>query len=840
MPAPARNAGRRKLLVVLWGGLLILLYLMGVRLLPELPYYGMTLSGDRVARVTPEGPAAIAGVVVGDHLVAIDRTPIGRALPFLTDRFYSGSLGRAIELTLVGPYGVKSARVVASKLPNEDRRRSAALLVTGLGFLVIGLYVALHMEGRLTLLFLALSSSFSLVLLPIAPPAPPVLPAIYGLLRSVGGLSLPPLLLHFFLLFPKRAGILTSFPGLRFWLYVPAAISMPALLYVFTGFLWEPPGTSALWTGLNVLTMFSLVTYGAVALVSFMVGYATVRQGAERRRYSVVLGSTVLGLGPLMVATLAHLFWRDIWLPGEELLLTTLLFIPMGFAYAIIRHHVLDIEVFVKRSAAFSLLTALLILIAFGLYAGFGHLLENVTGERSPWLTVAAVVLLAAVFSPLRRRVERFVDHTFFRDRYDERRMLRELGQDLPGILDLRDLLTQVTDKLSRTLRVREAAIFFAPAQLSTNGREPGPGEEDLHMAYASGLPVEDLDLPALPPRLRETIHRAGRPLRAIDLEDGLPFGSLAHDEERILAVFDGGVLVPVGTRHETLAVLALGRRSGGESYGFEDLELLRAIAGQAAVGIRNALTHTRELERQRMVRELALARDLQRRLLPHRDPIHLRMEISGGTTSCTEVGGDFYQYLILPDGRMGLAIADVSGHGVPAALIMAAMNATLGGEVEGHAHPGRLLEELNRRAAATIDPGQFLSMFYTVVDPHPHTLTFTYANAGHPPPLAIAADGRVKELATGGLLLGVDPDSRYRTDTISVEPNTIMLFFTDGLVEAQQGDLEFGEERLVTLVRECRDHPANAIRAHILHTVESFVDGDLEDDVTLIVVKIL
>lgn len=838
MPIPARNAARRKALVIVWGGVLFLLYALSARGLPGIPYYGMTLSGDRVARVIDDSPADSVGVAVGDHLVAIDRTPIVQILPFLTDRFYSGSLGGSPELTLIGPYGVKTVEVPGGTPPGRERRSAAALLVTGLGFLLIGLYAALHLEGRLTLLYFALSSSFSLVLLPIAPPVPPALPPVYGLLRSLGGLLLAPLLLHFFLLFPKRAGILTSFPALRYWLYVPAAISLPALLYVFTGISWEPPGTSALWTGLSVLTMFSLVTYGAAALVSFVVGYVTVRNPAERRRYSVVLGSTVLGLGPLMAGTLAHLFWQDLWLPGEELWPASLLFIPLGFAYAIVRHHVLDIEVFVKRSAAFSLLTALLFLIAFGLTAVFGELLEELTGERNPWIIVAVVVLLAGVFSPLRRRVERFVDRTFFRDRYDERRVLRELGQDLPGILDLRDLLTQVTDKLSRTLRVREAAIFFAPESMSANGKAPLPGEASLRMAYASGLPVDDLDLPPLPPRLCDNIHRAGRPLRAVDLEDGLPFGSIAHDEERILTVFDGGVLVPVGTRSETLAVLALGRRSGGESYGFEDLELLRAIAGQAAVGIRNALAHSRELERQRMARELAVAHDLQRRLLPERDPIHLRLEISGGTTTCTEVGGDFYQYLTLPDGRMGLAVADVSGHGVPAALIMAAMNATLSGEIDVHAHPGRLLQILNQRACGTLEPGQFLSMFYAVIDPD--TLTFTYANAGHPPPLAVGADGSVQELATGGLLLGVDRGSRYRTDVLTVDAGTIMVFFTDGLVEAQHEDLEFGEERLVNLVRECPERSADEIRAHILETAESFVEGDLEDDVTLIVIKVL
>jgi sigma-B regulation protein RsbU (phosphoserine phosphatase) len=283
--------------------------------------------------------------------------------------------------------------------------------------------------------------------------------------------------------------------------------------------------------------------------------------------------------------------------------------------------------------------------------------------------------------------------------------------------------------------------------------------------------------------------------------------------------------------------VLVIGRRAGGESYGFEDMELLGTIAGQATIGIRNAAMHAQEVEQERIARELSVAREIQRQLLPAELPSLSTMEFAGGTSPCHEVGGDFYDYLPLEGTRVGLAVGDVSGHGVPAALMMASLSGTLRSEAMRERDPGRLLHRLNARACETMEPGHFLSLFYGIIDPDSRTIA--YANAGHPPPLIVEPGGKVIQLTTGGLLLGVDARARYRSDEATLSPGSIVVLFSDGLVEGHRDELEFGEERIIELVRRNGTGRADEIHHRIVESARAFVDGELQDDVTLIVIRV-
>lgn len=823
-----RHGTRHRRLALLTAAVVLVLYVSSGPTLFDQPYFGLTLHGDRVARVEPGGPADAAGVEPGDLVVAVGGERAA-GNPFLGERFYAGALGRTLQVTLASDFGAKHVTLSARPKPVPLRWQETSALVTGIGFLVIGLYVTLQIGTGLATLFFALCTGFSLILLPIAPPEPGAAPTLFAIVRALAALFVPPLTLHFFLLFPRPRRIVQSYRPILTWLYVPAIVALVPLVYVCVaaGVAPDAPGTEMLMMAILRLVTLCFAVYTLLAIASFVMGTFRVRSRAERRRYVVVLWSTVIGIAPLIAGVVIHSLWSNVWMSWEPLTSLGLLLVPLGFAYAIVRHRIFDIEVLVKRSAAFSLLTACLVAIAVVVYLIFGRALESVTGQRTPWIMVVTLAVIAGLFSPLRRRIEGAVDRTFFRDRYDDRRVLRELAQAIPRTLKISELFEEVVEKLTRTLRAREAAIFM-----------PATADAPYRIVYASGLPVEDLDLPPVPPRIQRMITRARRPLRILDVEENLPYGAFDPDEQRLLDIFSGGVIVPFVTGSDLTALLVIGRRAGGESYGFEDMELLGAIAGQATVGIRNAEMHAREVEQARIARELSVAREIQRQLLPAGMPVAATMEFSGGTSPCHEVGGDFYDFLALDDTRLGVAVGDVSGHGVPAALMMASLSGTLRSEAMRERDPGRLLHRLNARACETMEPGHFLSLFYAVLDPRARTIA--YANAGHPPPLVLEPGGKVVQLTTGGLLLGVDARARYRSDVTAVRPGSIVLLFSDGLVEAQRNDMEFGEERVVDLVRQNGAGSAAEIRARILESAAAFVDGELQDDVTLIVIRVL
>jgi HAMP domain-containing protein len=214
------------------------------------------------------------------------------------------------------------------------------------------------------------------------------------------------------------------------------------------------------------------------------------------------------------------------------------------------------------------------------------------------------------------------------------------------------------------------------------------------------------------------------------------------------------------------------------------------------------------ELERQRLDEELRLAREIQQRLLPAGPPHMSGLELAGLSLPAREVGGDYYDYLPLDGGRVGLAIADVSGKGTPAALLMSAFRASLRSQDLGRLGPAEVLTRVNRFIHSSVDPGRFVTAFLAVLDPHSGELR--YSSAGHDAPYLVRPDGAVTVLSDGGLLLGLMPQVAYPEKVLTLEPGTLFTAFTDGVTEAQDAKGEFfGAGRLESALRAAPVAPA-------------------------------
>ena len=288
-------------------------------------------------------------------------------------------------------------------------------------------------------------------------------------------------------------------------------------------------------------------------------------------------------------------------------------------------------------------------------------------------------------------------------------------------------------------------------------------------------------------------------------------------------------------------------------------------------------------IARERLERELRTAREIQERLLPHAMPDLPGWEITGVSVPSLQVGGDYFDFLDLPDGRLGVAIADVSGKGIPAALLMANLQALLQGQVIHLAEVSSVVAHMNDLLTRSTDIGRFATFFYGALDSV--TGAFTATNAGHNPPLLLRADGRLEELKDGGLLIGMLEGQTYRQQTVTLEPGDLLVLFTDGITEAEgpplppdkttgaprgrRGDATwdgrepvggagrdddddddenlddedqinlFGDERLHAVLRAMAGRGAGEIRAAILDAVAAHAAGvPPSDDITLVVVR--
>lgn len=244
------------------------------------------------------------------------------------------------------------------------------------------------------------------------------------------------------------------------------------------------------------------------------------------------------------------------------------------------------------------------------------------------------------------------------------------------------------------------------------------------------------------------------------------------------------------------------------------------------------------EREAQRLDEELRLAREIQDRLLPAAPPAMERLELAGLSLPAREIGGDYFDYIPLEEGLVGLAVADVSGKGAPAALLMSTFRASLRSQDLTGLGPGEVLARLNRFIHSSVDPGKFITAFVGLLDPA--TGIIRYANAGHDPPILVLPDGGVRELTGGGLILGMLPQIVYEEAVAEIPPGSILAVFTDGVTEARNEAGEFyGTDRLVEVMRESGGEPCVDLLQKIVDSIQRYAgEASQSDDITIILAR--
>jgi sigma-B regulation protein RsbU (phosphoserine phosphatase) len=267
-------------------------------------------------------------------------------------------------------------------------------------------------------------------------------------------------------------------------------------------------------------------------------------------------------------------------------------------------------------------------------------------------------------------------------------------------------------------------------------------------------------------------------------------------------------------------------------------LELLSAFAVQAAMAVERARTARERVERRRLEKELAIARDIQRSFLPASAPRVPGFDLAGTSISHDEVGGDYYDFIAVSDTRMGLAIADVSGKGIPAALLMAGFRMSLLAEIRNEFAIRAVMRKVNQLLHESTERDRFVTAFYGVLDFRNGVLIFS--NAGHNPPLLLRPDGSREELTDGGVALGVLEDTQYEERPIALGHGDVLVMYTDGVSEAENEHGEqFGPERIERLVRSQPEHTARELTQDIVAGVLDWAgDRGLDDDLTLLVMR--
>ena len=417
----------------------------------------------------------------------------------------------------------------------------------------------------------------------------------------------------------------------------------------------------------------------------------------------------------------------------------------------------------------------------------------------------------------------------------DKLRMLLDISKTISRSLDLDEVLNLVMDTLDSLIPYDAAGIYLVKCSQPLAEWDGTPDETCVfHTQAVRGYDIDDL---------QELHLKMGEGLIGHVAVTGKPYVShdVGQDRRYINARSrtQSEMVAPIVSNNEVIGVFDL-ESDELDAYTNDDLEVLLLLASQVAIIIEKVMLHEQLIEKQRLETQLEVARQVQLQLLPPRDPQLEGYDISAYNFPTEEVSGDYYDWVRIYDDQIGMVIADVSGKGVPAALLMAFLRASLRAATHIGYAPHISMSKVNYLLWESIERNQFVTAFYGILDATNRTLA--YANAGHSPALLMKMDGTVRFEERGGVPLGMFRDSRYYEYFETIEPGEVFVLYTDGVTEAMSPDAEeYSRVRLVAAVRQCRDQPAREMIDFIHRELIAWTAGQgLGDDVTLFIVKAL
>ncbi|HSU65770.1 MAG TPA: SpoIIE family protein phosphatase [Tepidisphaeraceae bacterium] len=295
---------------------------------------------------------------------------------------------------------------------------------------------------------------------------------------------------------------------------------------------------------------------------------------------------------------------------------------------------------------------------------------------------------------------------------------------------------------------------------------------------------------------------------------------------------------VPLQTKDRIVGLIYLDSSFVLREFTKDDLSLLTIMANLAAFRIVSGLLSEAEEAERLMRRDLSQAADIQVRMLPDQAPKIERADLAGFNAACRTVGGDYYDFFTYSDGRVGLALGDVSGKGMPASLMMMALHARVQVLAEDPTDLGGFMSRLNKATCAKCPSNRFITFFFSVLDAATGDLRF--ANAGHNPPIIMRASGKAQMLEGGGPVLGILSIAPYSEQQERLEEGDMLVVYSDGVTEAtNEAYDEFGEDKLIEVLRKHRNEPAPNIVKAVTHALTEFAAGAPQaDDITLVVAK--
>lgn len=784
--------------------------------------FSMAQSVTEIAAVEPE--AAAAGIVKGDVLVSFADRPYRGLVDFHAPMRVARAGDRLNVRVRSADGAIKNASIELlpyRSAPASNREWATQIVanVMPVFCVLLGFWVAaVRVRDGRAWIFLAMMISFGELnggllrsmfghddfFQPIGAVYQQVSTSVWGAAMMLFGIH-----------FPERLEMDRRWPWLKWVLIGPilfqatnagtgmALIGKHATLAnPFAGFL--PGGNTMTFLHMSAVVCF----FSSIAYKSF----AATNRDARRRLLLLYAGAAV-SMTPLLVLIIINIVMgRPPSQTSPAFAIAAFVMLagfPLTMAYVIVVQRALDVRVVVRQGLQYLLaskgVAVLQLLLSIVVIAGAASMGGFSTGGLGRVLLIAGGILGVFLIRVMALKARTWIDRRFFREAYDAEQILSDLANQVRTMVETGPLLETVARRISESLHIPRVAVLLN-------------GGSRFEIAYAVGYSqLPDIAIPADSPDVEKTTQQR----------------------------LDAELVLPLSLNQKTLGILSLGPKRSEEPYSKSDVRLLTYVATQTGLALENsrltAAVAAEVAQRERMNREIEIAREVQERLFPQDLPEVQGLDYAGCCRPASGVGGDYYDFLSLPDGKLGIAIGDVSGKGIPAALLMAGLRASLRGQtIQGITDLAALMANVNKLVYESSSSNRYATFFYAQYDPA--TRSMTYVNAGHNPPLLFRKSREVVRLATGGPVVGLLPMFGYEQATITLAPGDMFVAFTDGISEAMNSaNEEWGEDRLMESAWRLYGEPAQDTMANLILYADEFAAGAKQhDDMTIIVARVL
>lgn len=777
-----------------------------------------------------------AGVRDGDLLLQINNQdlPSAGAAQLILNKVNAGQYA---DYTIEHKGKIIHTKVYIKKLINISLLANAilALMQMLIGFIVL----MAKPDGRVQKLFYSIGVASVLTSIQLFIPvdiSPAVVQAdrflflILAILLASGVSAFPFLLLAFFWTFPKPFKLMEKRWTKRLLVIAPAimALSIVITLVEVFGF-----GNGTVTKSNTILTYlgYFLSAVEIAALISLIINYRRLKTKEEKKPVFIILISFVIALAAIVYTSRIAPVISDTIFNSPEYYtpIVLIILIPIAFAYSIFKYQLMDVSVVIKNTLMYGIATAALAAIYFLIIYVLGQSISAAIGTQFQAVIAGSIfIIFALVFQSTKDRFQDFLTARFYPEQFASQRVLLRFSNDVSTLVGLDNILDSMKSTFVETLKITRFAILIK-----------GKKDEGFHLIRSVGIAHNDLVINY--DSLQQIIDRKSLISERVVIEQHEFTAAFPEASDKLI---ENGIftIIPMIIKSKIIGLLLFGLKHSGSQFAGKDLELLNAASSQAAIAIENARLYESEAEKLRIERDLSLARKIQQGLLPKCVPNIHGLDICGEMIPANQVGGDYYDLILVSENKMFVVVGDVSGKGLPAALYMTKLQTMIQLSCTADKSPKQIMIELNRKFYDSIERNSFVTMTLALFDTAENKMTF--CRAGHMPVLA-ASNGSVQSYRTQGIGVGLERGIIFENtlieEEVQLKSGQIYAFFSDGITEAMNKYLDlFGEDKLSDILKGKTNNTSSEIMNEIWSSINTFRgDAEQNDDMTMVIVKV-